>query len=115
MPYKNREKQLQYFRDYTKNHIWQIKENKLKKDFGITLDEYSRMFSEQHGVCAVCLQPESTIHSGSKKVQSLSVDHNHNTNQVRGLLCSKCNTAIGLLDEDTLRMRFLIDYLESFR
>ena len=53
------------------------------------------------GACEVC---------GSK--ERLCIDHNHDTEKPRGLLCHKCNTALGLLDDDSQRMIKLIQYLE---
>lgn len=65
----------------------------LKKEYGITPEEYSELLFLQGGVCAICSQDCQT---GKK----LSVDHNHNTGEVRGLLCHNCNRAVGLLDDD---------------
>ncbi len=63
----------------------------IKRRFGITFDEYLVMFREQAGNCAICLrQPE----------KHLNVDHCHDTGKVRGLLCSRCNLALGHLGDD---------------
>lgn len=43
----------------------------------------------------------------------MAIDHCHDSNKVRGLLCSNCNTALGLLNEDVERMKALIQYIES--
>lgn len=64
----------------------------LKNRYGITLEQYERMLEQQGGVCALCDQPCSTG-------QNLSVDHCHETGEVRGLLCRRCNTAIAREDE----------------
>jgi hypothetical protein len=82
----------------------------LKKSFGIGLDDYQRMFVEQKGVCAVCAQPETATRAG--KVKWLSVDHDHKTGDVRGLLCSDCNTGIGKLKDDSAVLRAAADYLD---
>lgn len=115
MPHKDRQRYLQYHKDYIKKNPLKIRNRRLIKNFGITLEQYVELSEKQHGVCAICLKPESTVHSLSKKVQSLSVDHNHETKQVRGLLCSKCNTALGLLDENPAIAQALIIYLEKFK
>jgi ribosomal protein L34E len=60
----------------------------LRAKFGITLEEYNRKAANQNHLCAICGKPEP-----SKK--TLSVDHNHKTNQVRDLLCSRCNPSLG--------------------
>lgn len=58
-----------------------------KVRYGISQEDYDRMVSDQEGKCAICCE-EAKLH----------VDHDHATKKVRGLLCVKCNTAIGKLD-----------------
>ena len=48
------------------------------------------MFKNQHGVCAICRQPNN-IKTKYEKIRDLHVDHDHKTKKVRGLLCYKCN------------------------
>ena len=84
----------------------------LKTVYGITLDQYNQMLGEQNGLCAVCNLPETAIRLG--KAQRLAVDHNHTTGQVRALLCTKCNAALGYLDENADRMRALAAYIMRF-
>ncbi len=67
----------------------------LKRRYGITSEDYDRMCDEQGGVCAICEEPE-----GQKKLKYLSVDHDHKTGTVRGLLCHRCNKVLGMLRED---------------
>lgn len=62
------------------------------RKFGITEADYNRMFDEQAGLCAICHNPELEI--------KLAVDHCHETGMVRGLLCKRCNMAIGLLGDN---------------
>jgi len=64
--------------------------------YGLTAEDYERLLVAQNGACAVC---------NEKSERRLCVDHCHATGEVRGLLCSNCNTAIGLLDDDPDRMR----------
>lgn len=85
---------------------------KLVQNYGITRDDYEAMLEAQQGVCAVCQRPETKrANNGSGELRELSVDHCHATGQVRGLLCSTCNSAIGLLDEDESRLLAAISYL----
>lgn len=81
------------------------RENHLKATYGITEEEYSRMYTEQGGVCAICKQSEPI--SG----RSLCVDHSHTTGDVRGLLCSNCNRGIGLLQDSVELVRNAYHYL----
>ncbi len=83
-----------------------------KLNYGLSQDQYDAMQLAQGGLCAVCRRPERTKHPQSGKVMCLAVDHNHETMKVRGLLCSKCNRALGWLDDDPLRIRALADYVE---
>lgn len=80
--------------------------------YGIAREEYEEMDCAQSGVCAICEQPETRLHR-SGKVKALSVDHDHDTGAVRGLLCSACNTAIGLLGDDPDRLVAAAFYLAS--
>ncbi len=65
----------------------------LKRKFGISLEDYERLLAEQDGRCAICgNRPHEDI--------SLHVDHDHETGRIRGLLCFKCNNALGDLGDD---------------
>lgn len=80
----------------------------LRRKYGITLAQYDEMFEAQGGVCALCKKGETTKRrkKGDGR-ERLAVDHCHDTGRVRGLLCFKCNTAIGSLgdtEEDALRV-----------
>ena len=77
---------------------------KLKRAYGLTLEDYELILKEQKGVCLICKSPPS------KKM--LAVDHCHNTGKVRGLLCSKCNTALGLVTDSKDILNKMIIYLE---
>lgn len=63
----------------------------LKYYFGVTPEWYEKQFNKQEGLCAICKKPDTI---------RLAVDHNHKTDAVRELLCKKCNTAIGIVNED---------------
>jgi hypothetical protein len=80
----------------------------MKRVYGISLEEYDAMLVEQQGVCYVCNCPDR----GGKR---LAVDHNHNTGAVRKLLCTNCNTVLGLINEDIIIMNKLINYIEEHK
>lgn len=73
----------------------------LKRDYGITDSDYGKILIDQNGVCAICGNSEVAANNQRNGVLKLSVDHNHVTNQIRGLLCQRCNTGLGkfLIDE----------------
>jgi hypothetical protein len=80
---------------------------RIYRSYGISAEQYYDTLKEQGGVCAIC----GGVNGNGKR---LHVDHNHATGQIRGLLCNKCNNAVGLLDEDPLKAQRLILYLEKF-
>jgi len=89
-------------------------EKRLKRVFGITLAEYNELFEAQGGVCALCKKSESTkrMKKGEGR-ERLAVDHCHDTGRVRGLLCFKCNTAIGALGDTEEAAQNVVDYLKK--
>lgn len=87
------------------------KAKKLLRKFGITLDEYERWLEKQEGVCAICKRPETTQIFNA--TISLSVDHNHETGRVRGLLCRDCNLALGHLNDNVEWAEALVRYLQE--
>jgi hypothetical protein len=78
------------------------RDRQLRKNFGISLEEYTKMYNDQGGVCAICNHESDT---------ALHVDHNHTTNDIRGLLCHKCNHALGQLNEDLEIITNMYEYI----
>jgi len=71
-----------------------------KERRGLTEEQFDGWIKLQCGLCAICGLPE--IDKNRYGVKDLAIDHNHNTEKVRGLLCAKCNRALGLLNVDNL-------------
>lgn len=95
---------------YCKTCWWEYYQpKKWFKKYGITEADYKRMFKAQHGRCAICLKKETR----GRGKHSLSVDHCHATNIVRGLLCRKCNLIVGHV-EDPKVLAALVAYLARF-
>jgi hypothetical protein len=78
--------------------------------YGLTVDELDCLIDEQGGKCAICRQPPPGV---SGTAATLHVDHCHATGRVRALLCSKCNTAIGLMSDSPSLLRSAAQYLED--
>ena len=78
----------------------------LRNKFGFTLEKYREMLSAQGGACAIC----RTATPGKK---SFGVDHNHATNALRGLLCGRCNSALGGFKDSEDNLRRAILYLRT--
>lgn len=76
----------------------------IKHRYGITLDEWEKIKSNQNHSCAIC----------KLKVKRLVIDHCHKTLQVRGLLCSQCNTMLGMAKDTTEMLNSAIKYLEKY-
>jgi Recombination endonuclease VII len=79
---------------------------KLKHKYGLTPEQYAVMLEQQGHRCAVC----RTDDTGSSRGRFF-VDHCHSTNAVRGLLCHNCNSALGLLKDNTATLTRAIEYL----
>jgi hypothetical protein len=84
----------------------------LRRKFGISIGEYEALMEKQGGCCAICELPETMVDGRRGKVKTLAVDHCHDTGKIRGLLCSNCNRAIGLLKDSTKLVSKALSYLE---
>lgn len=77
--------------DYKRRLCW-------LKRYGITLEDFNRMFEQQHGRCGMCGKHQSELY------HTLAVDHSHETGKVRGLLCTACNVRLGTLEDKAFQM-----------
>lgn len=82
-------------------------ERNLRRKYAISTYEYNEMFNLQKGCCLICGKHQSEL----KK--ALSVDHDHITGKVRGLLCPHCNFAIGLFHDSIENLNSAIIYLNN--
>jgi hypothetical protein len=88
--------------------------NALLKRMGLTREKYEKMLSDQNNLCFICKRPE-------KGDRRLSIDHDHSCcpsgrscgGCVRGLICLKCNTALGACNDDPQILLSMISYLQS--
>lgn len=74
--------------------------------YGMTVEEFTALFTAQDGACASCGDPVAIDAKGTH------VDHCHATDRIRGILCRGCNMALGCLKDDPTRIQALADYLE---
>lgn len=79
----------------------------LRRNYKIDTKTYNNMAAKQGGKCLICGQKEN-------RYKYLCVDHNHKTGKIRGLLCNKCNAAIGLVNENTDTLIKMIEYLKAY-
>ena len=83
------------------------RKSKLLHKYGITMEDYDKMFMTQHGRCAICGCPPNG--------KRLYIDHDHNGGKVRGLLCHKCNSMLGYARDDVAILAKAQDYLMDGR
>jgi hypothetical protein len=118
MPYKSQSDRRANLREWHKRNPGKQKEYdakrqrspenvrkwRLKQEYGITHDEYLAMYEQQGGRCAIC---------GGKNRSGnlLSVDHDHKTGKVRGLLCNACNWMLGHAKDNIQTLASAIHYL----
>lgn len=98
----NPDKKQAYYRQHKDNWLRYTLQNK----FRMTVEQYEQMLKEQNGVRAICEKKED---NGKR----LSVDHDHNTGEIRGLLCQRCNTLIGMAQERENVLVSAIRYLKE--
>lgn len=115
---KNRQQNERYNQDLEvrakvkeNNRLWRqknarrLKDTRLRATFGISIEQYETMRLEQGGVCKICSRVP-----GKK---GLAVDHCHATGRIRGLLCSSCNTSLGLMRENRTAIESMVRYLQN--
>lgn len=76
----------------------------LKRHFGITVQEYDLLLEKQQGRCLICLSIDD---------KKLAVDHDHKTGRIRGLLCQRCNTTLGRVEDSIELLERMISYLKG--
>jgi hypothetical protein len=91
----------QYHSNKRRHRDWE-----LKRTFGITIEDYEHMLVGQNGLCAICIGEEQRKH------KTLSVDHDHCTDAIRGLLCSNCNLGLGNFQDSIELLESAIRYLK---
>lgn len=84
--------------------------HQIKHAYGITIKEYNELLKKQNKKCAICKKKETIKHFNGK-IKRLSIDHNHKTGQIRGLLCARCNVGIAYLSENINYLKNAITYL----
>lgn len=81
----------------------------LRRNYGITANQYHEMLAAQNESCACCGQHKS------KFKRRLHVDHDHDTGEIRALLCTECNPALGYFKHSIERLELGISYLRKFK
>lgn len=79
--------------------------SKLKRNFGLSLEDYEKILASQNGKCAIC----GTSEPGGRG--SFAVDHCHQSEVIRGLLCNRCNVGLGHFNDDPHLLLMAVDYI----
>lgn len=95
-----------YYHSYARSEKGKRKarNHELKRNYGLTYDEYELLLAQQGGGCAIC----GRGHEGRRR---LAVDHDHTTGHIRGIVCAKHNIALAVLDSPELPK--LVEYLKK--
>lgn len=94
-------------------HTAKARRRQLRK-YGLSADDYALLYEKQNGVCAICGKPE-TVKNNVGIIRLLSVDHDHKTGKVRGLLCMSCNILLGYLEKNSEYISEALVYIGRFR
>jgi hypothetical protein len=96
--------------DNFKPHNWsglEREDNIMRKQYGISTQQFAELLEFQGGGCAICAKPIENIR------RRMNIDHDHETNKVRGILCTGCNTGIGHLGDNIEGLQRALYYLEN--
>jgi hypothetical protein len=108
---ENPERAISRARDWRKANPDKLKiyyrRGDLKRHFGITVEEYDRLFANQNGLCAICSAPS--------RRGRLAVDHDHSSGRVRALLCARCNLLLGYAEDSPEFLLRCASYLHDMR
>lgn len=85
-----------------------FKNSRLFHHYNMTQDDWNKMFDLQKGKCLICGKHQSDVHL------KFHVDHNHDTGEIRGLLCFKCNVGLGNFDDSVELINNALEYLKKF-
>ena len=116
MPYKDPEKQrAAQLKSYHKNKHKKVYDPRKKRnyrllqDHNMTIEQYDARMEAQGNCCAICGLPGDQDQMG----RSMPIDHNHETGEYREIICSHCNTALGLVKDNIETLKKMIAYLRK--
>lgn len=88
----------------------QQRQYKVKASYGLSWIQYQELYSAFNGQCAICKKELALVKHST--IETASVDHNHKTGEVRGILCRSCNRGIGYLNDSPERLIRAAEYLK---
>ena len=113
---RNREAYNSRARELRRANPRRHKNYQLKHAYGITVDLYEELRRGQGGVCAICKTPPHGKPRAKREMpDTLDVDHDHETGEVRALLCRRCNLMLGKGHDDVSLLLAMARYLIAWR
>lgn len=108
------QKNQEQIREQAKKH-WTTKGffKRIELKYGLSYEEYEGMYLKQKGQCAICSKRIHIQVSNKRDPERAFIDHCHNTGKVRGLLCSLCNTGLGMFKDNEQSLKKALKYLKQ--
>lgn len=100
--------------EWRERRLRAVRDTHLRRKYGIGVEDYERMLIDQDYRCAICGQAETIDSPKGGQPANLAIDHEATTGRVRGLLCFRCNRAVGQVREDVTIAEALVGYLRHF-
>ena len=101
-------------KNWQQNNPERVRKAHVERTYGISWEEYTKMYENQGGACEVCRSPMS-LYKGHTTFPVAHVDHSHSTGKVRGLLCPKCNKGAGHFEDNIDLMYRIAEYLSKHK
>lgn len=104
---KNKKELTSKSKAYALENKEKIKNDKMRRKFGIAIEEKILLFAKQGNKCAICGCTENNVG------RDWDIDHCHKTGKIRGILCSNCNRGLGLFQDSSEYLKQACTYLEN--
>lgn len=104
MPYKDKENQRKHYTDNKEIYKWRARFNK----HGLSKEQIFDLIEKQNNKCALCAKPFQSMWGND-----MHIDHDHETNKIRGILCMPCNVALGMLGDNEEGLSKALSYIKG--
>lgn len=100
----NSKKQIEWAKNNPESRKKTYRKHTIKKKYGLSWEEYEDLLKKFNNKCGIC---------GGTDQKELSIDHDHKTGLVRGLLCNNCNNGLGRFKDSIILLSMAINYLQT--
>ena len=108
---RNPEKRKQLHQDFYAKKKERMRWYWIESKYGMTKEKYNELLQQQNNGCKICGATEAKHRSSN----NLLVDHCHVTGNYRGLLCNRCNTSLGFVNDDIELLENMVKYLKEYK